>query len=290
MSVSNAKVSPVREDKGYVLVFVLIAVALIATLATFMVRSGHEAAKQAQLERELMITRFAADGVVNALIAALLEREIETDGRGEVSSALMPEGYTGLYRIRPTSALVDINRASDTLLAAVFKSAGAGDPSGLVAAVADWRDRDNETRPGGAERAYYASAGQLGPSNRPLVSVRELMYVRGIDRQLYMRLSNAFTVWGTQRMDEKGMPSVVANAIRTLPRAEQRQLLSPSGADFTAPTEITVTLDGPMGVTFTRKAIVRLLPGQPRPFLVLAWERTEAPLSEQYPLSISSGM
>jgi len=264
---------PGTSDEGYVLVFVLIAVALIAVLATFMVRSGHEAAKQAQLEQHLIKARFGADGAVHVLVADLLDGSRPVVSRGDLAASLLPQGYRGTYQIRPTSALVDLNRAPDTLLAALFKAAGAADPKALVAAVSDWRDRDSETTPGGAERGYYATLGQPGPSNRPFVAVRELLYVKGMDRTLYGRVADALTVWGTRRLDESVAHPLVARALITLPRAEQRSLLAAPGPAFSAPTEIIVSLKAPGGAAFTRRAVVRLLPGQSPPFLILAWDR-----------------
>lgn len=275
MTANAHKHKPGRSDEGYVLVFVLIAVALIAVLATFMVRSGHEAAKQAQLVQQLSKARFGADGAVHALVADLLDGTQPVVSQGDLPASLLPEGYRGTFQIRPTSGLVDLNRAPDPLLSAVFKAAGAADPDALVAAVSDWRDRDRETTSGGAERDYYAARGQPGPSNRPFVAVRELLYVRRMDRRLYTRIADALTVWGTRRLDESLAHPLVARALVSLPRAERRSLLAAPGPAFSAPTEITVTLNAQGGASFTRQAVVRLLPGQPLPFLILDWGQGE---------------
>jgi hypothetical protein len=55
----------------------------------------------------------------------------------------------------------------------------------IVAAIIDWRDEDNSVSPGGAEVDYYMSLQPPHlPRNGPLQTIRELLMVRGIDRQL----------------------------------------------------------------------------------------------------------
>jgi competence ComEA-like helix-hairpin-helix protein len=57
----------------------------------------------------------------------------------------------------------------------------------IAAAIIDWRDEDNEVTPGGAEADYYASLQPpYLPRNGPLETVRELLMVRGISRELLL--------------------------------------------------------------------------------------------------------
>lgn len=60
-----------------------------------------------------------------------------------------------------------------------------GMDANLAAAINDWQDRDDRVRPGGAESAYYLS--RQTPyqiKNRDLETVGELMYVRGMTKEL----------------------------------------------------------------------------------------------------------
>ena len=63
-----------------------------------------------------------------------------------------------------------------------------------MAAIADWRDQDDQTQPGGAESAEYRSAGRVGPKNAPFESVEELQQVMGIDRDTAQRLAGLATI------------------------------------------------------------------------------------------------
>ena len=56
----------------------------------------------------------------------------------------------------------------------------------VVAAIMDWRDKDNTVTPGGAEAEYYMSLKPpYLPRNGPFQSVRELLMVRGVTRELF---------------------------------------------------------------------------------------------------------
>src|SRR5438445_7295197 len=60
-----------------------------------------------------------------------------------------------------------------------------GSPPEIAAAIMDWRDEGNAVSPGGAEAEYYLSLQPpYLPRNGPLQTVRELLMVRGISRQL----------------------------------------------------------------------------------------------------------
>lgn len=57
----------------------------------------------------------------------------------------------------------------------------------VIAAIIDWRDEDNEVTPGGAEADYYLSLRPpYQPRNGPLQTVRELLMVRGVTRDLLL--------------------------------------------------------------------------------------------------------
>jgi general secretion pathway protein K len=49
----------------------------------------------------------------------------------------------------------------------------------VVDAILDWRDADDEPRPEGAERVWYAARQRPQPRNGPFANVRELTLVRG---------------------------------------------------------------------------------------------------------------
>lgn len=77
---------------------------------------------------------------------------------------------------------LDMNDASEEMLQNLFVALGYGDDAEpLAAALADWRDSDDVTRPAGAERDWYAAAHRELPRNAPLADRRELARVRGFE-------------------------------------------------------------------------------------------------------------
>jgi len=58
--------------------------------------------------------------------------------------------------------------------------------------IADWRDGDNQVTPGGAELDYYlALTPPYRPRNGPFLSVRELLLVRAVPRELLLGASGS---------------------------------------------------------------------------------------------------
>lgn len=100
-------------------------------------------------------------------------------GRGEFQvfrRARDDEGGGILYGISDEESRLNLNTISTDALARLN-----GMTPDVVAAIADWRDGDNQASPGGAESEYYLS---LRPPyqarNGPFQTVRELLMVRGV--------------------------------------------------------------------------------------------------------------
>lgn len=97
-----------------------------------------------------------------------------------------PDGVLEAIRfgITPEAGKLNLNAASEAeierLLTDVLQDLALDNVSDLIAALLDWLDEDDETRPGGAEADYYAS---LDPGYRPkngkLDSLEELLLIKG---------------------------------------------------------------------------------------------------------------
>ena len=107
----------------------------------------------------------------------------------------------GRLRIEVTDAsgLVELNNAGPELLKALLAGAGV-DARGIritfAEAIQDWRDRDDQSLPHGAESADYRAAGRSRPKNASFESIEELGQVLGMTRELHERLARAATVFG----------------------------------------------------------------------------------------------
>ncbi len=78
----------------------------------------------------------------------------------------------------------------------------------IPAAIADWRDGDNQVTPSGAEAEYYlAMQPPYQPRNGPFLSVRELLQVRGMPRDLLLGANPNDTGLPEMDDDEEVAPS-----------------------------------------------------------------------------------
>lgn len=92
------------------------------------------------------------------------------------------EGGGILYGISDEESRLNLNTASTDSLARL-----EGMTPDAIAAIADWRDGDNAVTPGGAEAEYYLGLQPpYQPRNGPFQTVRELLMVRGISRELLL--------------------------------------------------------------------------------------------------------
>ncbi len=104
-------------------------------------------------------------------------------GRGEFRvfrPGRSDEGRGVVYGVSDEESRLNVNTASAEELGRI-----QGMTPDVVAAIVDWRDADNTVSPGGAEVDYYASLQPpYQPRNGPFPTIRELLMVRGITREL----------------------------------------------------------------------------------------------------------
>jgi DNA uptake protein ComE-like DNA-binding protein len=106
-----------------------------------------------------------------------------TLGRGQfrvIRRGRDDEGGGIIYGVSDEESRLNLNRAGGGELGKLQNMNGE-----ILAAILDWRDEDNTVTPGGAEADYYMS--QTPPSmprNGPFQTVRELLMVRGVSRDL----------------------------------------------------------------------------------------------------------
>jgi len=124
------------------------------------------------------------------------------------------EGGGMIFGVADEESRLNINQASPEELAKVN-----GLTPDTIAAIADWKDEDNNVSPSGAESEYYLSLRPpYLPRNGPFLTVRELLMVRGVFPELLFGeasspnglpvdpgLADCFTVDGwTQNVNAEG--------------------------------------------------------------------------------------
>jgi len=116
-----------------------------------------------------------------------------------------------MYGVSDEESLLNVNYASADQLKGIY-----GMTPDVVAAILDWRDADNAVTPGGAEAEYYTS---LRPPylqrNGPFQTVRELLMVRGISRELLLgrNASQNSSGYAAESLSESAPPENPANLL-----------------------------------------------------------------------------
>ncbi|MGD0961807.1 MAG: type II secretion system protein GspK [Methylomonas sp.] len=120
---------------------------------------------------------------------------------GTVYQILRADGVRIRIKVISESGKIDINTASDKLLAAVIQwiTPDMWAQQKLLNSILDWRDADDEPRPQGAEKIQYQDAGlPYSPSNNAFQSLEELQLILGMDPIIYNRMLPLVTVYSGQ--------------------------------------------------------------------------------------------
>ncbi|HEY3856499.1 MAG TPA: helix-hairpin-helix domain-containing protein [Verrucomicrobiae bacterium] len=100
-------------------------------------------------------------------------------GRGKIS---VGHGYPATYGIIDEESRINVNTASTEVLTKI-----EGLTPDIATAISDWRGASNQVSAGGAGIDYYMSLiPPYLPRNGPIQTLRELLMVRGVTRQLLL--------------------------------------------------------------------------------------------------------
>lgn len=282
------------NERGMALITVLWVVALLAVLAIGF-------ANVSRTEASLVRNRYAAARAealantgVSLAIAGLLDPQQRGGWRADGTPRdLVYDGGTITVRVQDEAGKIDLNKASDDVLANLLRNLGigAGDSAALVAAVNRWKTARQALWRGFGGRD---EASGINIAAGPFLALTELRGVTGFSPIVYDRAAPFLTVYShNYRVDPRTAPSIV---LRSLPGADpveveayiaaRRQLganpeqLPPlTGLDrFLALNPLTIvsitaksrTADG---ARFTRESAVDLIGSRAQPYRLLAWRR-----------------
>lgn len=297
------------RSRGVALIAVLWLSVLLAVIAGSLLTTTRS---ELRLARNLLDSARAdalAEGGIYLAIPHLLDRDAAT--RWTVDGAVhVVELESGKLEIAAQDAAgrVDLNAAPPELLAGLFGAAGVDpDEAAILAArIADWRDRDENAMPDGAEQADYDAAGLAARvGNAPFATPGEILRIPGIDMALYGVIEGAVTVWSRQRgidpvaaprlallalpgMSESSADALIAARTDAEPDPrgthllpfipdEARRWLARGGGRVVYLLAQAQTREG--GI-FRREAVVELRPGANPPYVTHSWRPALAVTSE----------
>ena len=313
MGVIAAMFSNPAKPRGIALVIVLWGLVLLAVIAAAFTTETRTEVTLARNLVENAKAKALADAGVHAAMLGLRRREVEKRWRadGTVYSMASGEGEVSIVII-DEAGKIDLNAAPDELIQGLFTAVGLEESAAqaLAAAIADFRDADDETHIGGAEDAEYRAAGlPYGPKNEPFEAVEELHQVLGMTRELYALAAPGLTVHSRSRgVDVTVAPAIVLQALPGVDPAaveafaEQRAgqiALGQPGAGRMAGAQLggarITTLPGlgrqyaarsrgrvftvraearvRSGAIFVREAVISMTRNIERPFNIHAWRR-----------------
>jgi general secretion pathway protein K len=244
-----------RSEEGIALIAVLWTLIMLSIIAAALSLETRSSARVARNTADNAAARAAADAGIQRVILDLVTvpdaKKFRTDG---TIYKWRFANSTVHMSVQDEASKVDLNKAPEAALAALFASVGVdpGTAQSLADAIADFRDPDNLVRPHGAEEADYRAVGLAwGPKNAPFEAVEELQQVLGVTAAIYKRVAPDLTIYSAG-----------------------------AGIFFGSPERaysIRATAEGANGASFVREAVVQLSGANPR---ILVWRqgaRTESP-------------
>lgn len=192
-----------RSDRGFVLIAVIWTAALLALIMVGFTRNAQTFVRSVSNGLESARAEALAESGINIGLLDLLEtrRGSGRIGRfpmdGSPVSCAMNDDDVVFVTVQDTGGRVNLNLANEGLLRSLFL--GLGLESAAAArytdTIIDYRDRDDNRRPFGAEAAEYRAAGrEIGPKNAPFDSLEELQQVLGFDPAMLARLRPHVTI------------------------------------------------------------------------------------------------
>ncbi|HRX69565.1 MAG: general secretion pathway protein GspK [Candidatus Competibacteraceae bacterium] len=183
--------------RGMVLVIVLWIVTLLTVMAGSFAYSMRVETRLATTMIERAQARALAEAAATYVLAWQLDfaAQKQWPANGDVHEWAFG-GSRVRISIEDAAGRVSLNNANTLLLKETLLGIGVNeaDVDHQVAAIEDWRDPDDQTRPDGAESAEYRAAGRPGPKNGSFDSLEELQQVLGIDPETARRFARVATV------------------------------------------------------------------------------------------------
>lgn len=219
--------SIVGQEKGMVLLLVLVVVALLSALLSEFAFNSLVDLRLAETYRDSTRAYYLARGGVRAAQMILKEDGNDYDARNEtwgrgVANYPVGEGIVtitieDLDGLLAINALVSGNNPQPeqkNRFLRLFENLGLEEPQDLVAALIDWLDSGdevyNQDGAAGAENSYYMG---LDPPyharNGQMISIDELSLVKGFNREVIARLKPYVTLYGTMQVNCNTAPPEV---------------------------------------------------------------------------------
>lgn len=255
-----------KRDRGFALLLVLITLATLSLVIAASIDASHRFGGEASARIVDLRLRAAADGAFWTAARDLAEAGAANPAMLTKPQSYVLDGVRLTMSARSETGKIDINAASPELIASLLTESGVRQEGAtrLAAEIADWRDKDDDTRKNGAEAAEYLGAGRsYGPTNRDFESVSELALVLDGGEDLFECLARDVTVFThSADIDPEAASPLVLRAAKVAPGALRPPGFSIVGGrtvEIGALTDVNVSaVDESTGRSFSEETTVRL--------------------------------
>ena len=267
-----------RHSRGFALIVVLWAFALISLVVVHVTAAGRTELRIAANLAANAAAQAAADGAVYQAIFNQLDPRPDQRWPLDGSPHEIQIGdSTVALHLANEAARINPNLASKALMQALLDAVASNreEAAELAAAIAQWIGAQKGPRPLSGVDAEYRTAGlDYGPPGEPLQSIEELARVRGMSRALLAALRPHLTLFAPAAPDPDGDDQIVQLAVAEAARTSPGGGLPPPPTDAAriVTARISATATGPGNAISRRTAIARIGPGIPRGYALLSWE------------------
>ncbi len=227
------------KNRGVILIFVLWALFLISALVM-------EISFSSGLER-VLVRRMGEKLYYYPFSLSLLDVGVYRFLRDGTPSTKNYTVMGWIIRFEDEGSKIDVGKLNEKLFSRLLDICGVGigeRRSILVDSFLDWIDKDSDRRLNGAEDDYYR---EMNPPyearDGKMLSVAELLLVRGMDAKLYRCISRFLTVYG-------GSSGININS------ASEKELKDLGMTD----EEVEAIMDARDEGTITKKRLLEIIP------------------------------
>lgn len=212
------------RDRGAALILVLWGAVIMSVIAAAAARQATTSAVVVNAGSELTRARALADAGVRTGWSAFADGRFSTL---ETSWGCRNGGDLLIVQLKPEASRVDVNVASEKMLAAVFEAAGVAQPRAkqIAASVVAYRGVGEGEPDASPIDPLFAQEPERPPAGTfirgQMQAIEELGYVPGIDTALYRAIADDVTVLGrSDQVDVRYASPLVRRALDLLARAD----------------------------------------------------------------------
>lgn len=261
-------------SRGMALIVVLWMVAALSVIAVGLLTTVRGEIQTASRQKQMVVAGALADAAIRRVLQDVTSQRVSVTHPIRIAAPL--SGQPVVATVQPLNGLVDINNASEALLAALFQHAAgqtAADSEALAGSVVQTRSRRNAQ---GLPEGFDAP--------------EDLMRVPGIDYSLYARISSlvSASIGGSGRVNplaaspqlltvlsqgNSSLAAQLASSRDSTPQAMDITLLNPAFIDTSPASALQVTarirLDGQVSMVRTWFVVTGATPQTGLPWRVL---------------------